>query len=89
MSEPYDFENRFRDPAFVAVWDRWQKARAAWDKAGRDLPFACFTEEHNVYCPDPERMPDAGSKAAAQEFLDARTAYKSLTAELIARDPTL
>lgn len=72
-----DYENRFRDPEFIAVWDRWQKARAAWDKCWRGIPFKCFTEDHDVYTPDPALMPEGVQRSAAQEYLDARTAYKA------------
>lgn len=88
------FENRFRDPAFVAVWDRWQKARAEWRKAWWFAPMP--TDPYNpvpadiaeswAYQKGRERV---SVRSAAQEYLDARVSYKSLVAELIAADPTL
>lgn len=46
-----------------------------------DTPFECFTPEHGVYDPDPALMPDEAKRAMAQEFLDARTAYKAKLTE--------
>ena len=71
-----DYENRFRDPEFVAVWERWQKARDAWRRAtygGGGKGW--FTQERGVYDPDPDRMPDEKTKAAAREYLDSRALY--------------
>lgn len=76
-----DYENRFRDPEFLAVWQRWQDSRNSWRKACENTPFECFTPEHGVYDPDPALMPDEAKRAMAQEFLDARTAYKAKLTE--------
>ena len=74
------YDHRFRDPAFIKVWQRWQNARAAWDKAWRDLPFKCFTPEHDVYDPDPARIAEPAA-AVAREFIESRAAYKAKLAE--------
>jgi hypothetical protein len=75
--EDTSYENRFRDPEFLAVWERWQKARHAWDKCWKNLPFKCFTEDNDVYTPDPARIPEGTQRTTAQEYLDARAAYKA------------
>ncbi len=71
---------RFRDPGFLAIWDRWWKARDGWDKAWKDIPFPQIPD---LYAPDPALIQDPARRAAAQEFLDARTAYH---AEIDRRD---
>jgi hypothetical protein len=76
-----DYENRFRDPAFVEVWQRWQDARSVWREAWKGIAFKCFPEEHGVYDPDPSLIPEGPGRSAAQEFIDARAAYKAKLAE--------
>lgn len=78
------YEWRFRDPGFVTIWSRWQKAREAWRKAWWRLQVDEGGPD-NIYDPDVSRIvrSPADVRAAAQEFLDARTAYK---AEVARRD---
>jgi hypothetical protein len=73
MSQP-DWENRFRDAAFVAIWSRWQTARAMWRKAW------WFVERGQggsdpVYDPQPELIQDSEKRAEATEYQAARSAY--------------
>lgn len=76
------YENRFRDPEFVAIWERWQEARDAWRKLtdGGGAP-GWFTQEHDLYDPDPSRLPEGPKRAVAREYLDARVAYNAKVAE--------
>jgi hypothetical protein len=74
MRGAIDYENRFRDPAFLEVWDRWQKARGAWSSPSGRGAFNGCTITMGVYNPDPTQLTGA-TKEAAEEFLAARTAY--------------
>jgi len=71
-----DYENRFRDPAFLAVWDRWQKARTAWREAAKHVACHLFQPPHESWNPDLALMPER-AHGAAREFLEARVAYKA------------
>lgn len=85
-SNPYtlSWEWRFRDFAFITVWDRWWKARHVWGKAWERLSFS-YGGPDSRYNPDPSTIPDEALRASAQEFLDARVAY---LAEIARRDQT-
>ena len=72
-----DYENRFRDPAFISVWQRWQDARHDWCKQWWNAPLGT-----DPYDPVPERIEipshpkrSAQVRVSAQEFLNARTVY--------------
>ena len=77
------YQWRFRDTAFLTLWDRWRKAVDVWRKIREStLPF----HEGGLdafYDPDPERITNDGHRTAAREFQDARTAYR---AEIERRD---
>lgn len=66
-------ENRFRSPKFLAIWQRWQDARNAWNKVSTHVPFKEMGESYN---PTVDKIRDPNQRASAQEFLDARQAYK-------------
>jgi hypothetical protein len=70
------FQWRFRDPNFVTIWQRWQVARAAWEKAWWKVVMGEGGPD-NVYDPDPTLMPKSPEavRLAAQEFIEARRAY--------------
>lgn len=68
-----DYENRFRDPAFLEVWDRWQKARGSWSNPTGGAYKSCPLSM-DPFNPDPSQL-DGPTKAAAEEFLAAREAY--------------
>ncbi len=70
------YEERFNDPAFVEIWNRWQKARHAWGKAWETLDFA-HGGSNSRYDPEPLKIPNLEQRAVAQEFIDARAAYKA------------
>lgn len=83
MSDAY--ENRFRNPEFLSVRERWQKAMHAWEKARyrawewawqRGLPFNV-----DPYVPDPEPL-QGEVRASAEEYLAARAAYKAIVVKL-------
>ena len=68
------YQWRFRDPIFVAAWDRWSKARDAWRRARERTPFN-EGGPNMLYNPDPSKITNTDDAALAQEFLDARVAY--------------
>lgn len=70
------WENRFRDPAWVAIWQRWHTAMHAWEKAWWALRLR-EGGPRSVSDPDPRLITDPVIRAAAQEFQDARTAYRA------------
>ncbi len=70
------YQWRFRDVGFIKVWTRWWNARNAWAKAWEHLDFSLGGPDSR-YNPDPSLIPDPTQRAAAQEFLDARAAYKA------------
>jgi len=68
---------RFRDPNFIAIWQRWMRARDGWRRAElrtaiRDGAALCAADgplaELMTHSP-------ADVRAAAVEFQDARRAY--------------
>lgn len=69
-----DTADRFRNEQFVAAWSRWHAARHAWDRVvRRHAPLGTGS-----YDPDPSALRGSVShfSPVAQEFLDARTAYR-------------
>jgi len=68
------YEWRFRDPGFIALWERWWKAREAWGTARLSVPFDQAGPDM-LYNPAPALIKDPKHAALAQEFLDARRAY--------------
>lgn len=68
------WENRFRDPHFVDIWDRWRIARGLWDKLRKCTPFKEGGEDM-FFNPDPALISDPTNRAAAQEYISARSAY--------------
>jgi hypothetical protein len=68
------YENRFRDPAHVAIWTRWQNARAMWRKAWWGIEWGQGGKD-SIYNPDPSLIKDVAKQAEAQEYQEARTAY--------------
>jgi hypothetical protein len=73
------YEERFRDPEFVAVWKRWQDARSTWRKAFETVDFKAL--KAGVAEPDVTLIPEGTERVAAVEFLAARVAYKAKLAE--------
>lgn len=80
------YEWRFRDPGFVTIWSRWQKAREAWRKAWWFMHMRDGGLDP-IYDPDLTCMTRSPEhvKKAAQEFLEARVDY---LAEIRKRDQT-
>lgn len=69
---------RFRDPTFIAGWERWNKAMREWERAW----WECETKNPGAarYQPIPELLPEQSRKgtpirAIATEYLAARIAY--------------
>jgi hypothetical protein len=65
---------RWHDPFWIAAWERWRAAQAAW---GRVWPNLDWNQYGDVYQPSPGKIVDLTLRAIAQEYLDARTAYKA------------
>ena len=78
---PGEYENRFRDPVFLTVWQRWQNARNMWRKAGDSLDFSQGGPDSR-YNPDPLQIKSEKQRAEATEFLEARKAYLRFVARL-------
>lgn len=74
------YDLRWHDPAWVASWRRWNMARAAWDQAWPTVPYA---EMEDISNPSAQYIINAEHRAAAEEFLAARLAYKALTAHFL------
>jgi hypothetical protein len=70
------YELRFRDPAFDVIWTRWQDARSTWGRVWEGLDFSLGGPDSR-YNPEPSKIPDPVQRAAAQEYIDARVAYKA------------
>jgi hypothetical protein len=69
-----DTADRFRNPQFCSAWSRWFAALHAWRRAmDRHSPRT------DPYDPVPGDLPEHLShiKPVAQEYLDARSAYKA------------
>lgn len=70
-----DTADRFRDERFVSAWSRWHRARHAWNRAcDRYCPLGT-----DLCNPDPASLTGhvAHLASVAQEFIDARSAYKA------------
>lgn len=67
-------EDRFKDPEFIAVWERWQKARNNWREVSKKVECSLFAPPYETFRPNPDLLPEH-AKPAAVEFLEARTTY--------------
>ena len=76
-----NWEDRFRDPEFEAIWQRLWDAKYEWLRAWWKVPMECFSEEHGVFNPDLDRIPTGDGRKAAQEYLEVLTVYQSKIAE--------
>jgi len=65
---------RWHDPFWIQVWERWRAAQTAW---GRVWPNLDWNQYGDVYVPKPAGILDPVLRAIAQEYLDAREAYKA------------
>ena len=74
---------RWHDPEWLATWERWQKARAAWDKTWPFVDMIAFRLPFDVFSPDVVNIGDPVKRAVAQEYLDARVVYKAATQEML------
>jgi hypothetical protein len=63
---------RWHDPFWLSAWERWSKARSAWD---RDWWFVPIKELGDLYSPDPARITIPRLAASALEYIEARKAY--------------
>lgn len=79
------YEYRFRDPAFLAIWERWQKARAAWGKAWESLDFSQGGPSSR-FNPEPDKITSERHRPIAAEFIEARVAYLAFVDDLLKRD---
>lgn len=66
LLERWPMAFRFRDPEFVELWSRWQRARAEWRRTwwSCEVGTPCFFKDED--CPD---------HPAARAFVAARRAY--------------
>jgi hypothetical protein len=78
LASAYDL--RWHDPFWLSAWERWCKARAAWDTTWPYVDMVAFRhEEFGVYNPKVELISDATKAAVAREYIEAREAYKAAT----------
>ena len=67
---------RWHDPFWLAAWERWCKARAAWHKTWPYVDMIAFRhEEYGVYNPKAELITDPTKAVVAREYIEAREAY--------------
>ncbi len=67
--------NKFQDKEWVASWERWHKAKTAWEKTRLVVPFRELGA--GVYNPEPEKISDLHQRSVAQEFVEARRLYRA------------
>lgn len=75
------YENRFRDPVFIEAWMRFRKASREWDKVYSGEWWK-VSYDLDRYVPDLEPL-QGEVRAAAEEYLNARTSYKALVKEYL------
>ncbi len=63
------YENRFREPNFITVNERWWKARHAWRRIIGSVPVSM-----DPYDPDPSKL-EGDARVVATEYNAARDAY--------------
>jgi hypothetical protein len=80
-----DYENRFRDPVFLEVWDRWHKALGIWRSATGGAYRNCPVSMDPCN-PDPSQL-TGSTKVAAEEYLAARAAYRQLLSHYLSTEP--
>jgi hypothetical protein len=64
---------RFKDPLFVGIWERWQRARGEWDRCSKHVPFAQLPK--GIHNPEPDAIVNQVHRSTAREFVEARAAY--------------
>lgn len=78
VHEATAWDLRWHDPFWNAAWQRWQTAKNIWRLTWVQIPLDHLygSDRSSIYVPDPSLI-DEPAKSLAQEYIDARDAYKA------------